>query len=400
MNRLKLDNGLVIIFENKNSCSVAIEVMVKAGAYDETEKNSGVAHFIEHMLFEGTKKRSARELANEIDKTGGDINGYTSKEKTAYHIIVEKKHFSKALDVISDVIQNPLFDEKDIEKERKVILDEIKLVTDDPRFYQWILFERALFGKTPAGNPTSGTYDTIKNLKKKDLLEFYDSFYIPNNMIVSVSGNINPKIRKSVISAFRCMKKGNVSDKKERCIKRHKKSIKEKRKILSSYFILGYRTVNRTHKDSYALDLIRAILGKGQSGRLFYEIRTKRGLAYYFGVDHEPKKNYGFFSVFAGTDKKNIPLVKNLIIDEFKKLENLSGNEIKEAKDYIEGRFVLDNEDNNEMADLLAGWEAVKDARLAKSYISKIRKITKNKILRVAKKYLTKNYTTAIIEQK
>ena len=173
----------------------------------------------------------------------------------------------------------------------------------------------------------------------------------------------------------------------------------EKKKILSSYIVLGYKTPTRLQKESYVLDVIRAVLGRGQSGKLFNEIRAKRGLAYDVGVQHEPSTDYGFFAVYLGTDKKNISIAKKIILEEFSKLKNISEKDLKEAKDYLEGEFLMQNEDNFHMADKLAFWELIKDASLAKEYLKKVKKVKKEDIARVVNKYLNKNYTMAVIKQ-
>ena len=169
---------------------------------------------------------------------------------------------------------------------------------------------------------------------------------------------------------------------------------------MSSYLVLGYKAYPRFSKDSYVLDVIRAILGRGQSGRLFHEIRTKRGLAYEVGVHHEASSDYGVFAVYLNSDKKNIPLSITLIMKEFFKLQVLKKKDLEEAKTFIEGEFYLQNEDNFQMADNLSFWEMIKDARNSTKYISEIKKITLKDIERVSLKLLNKNYTMALIEQK
>ncbi|MFH1332062.1 MAG: pitrilysin family protein, partial [archaeon] len=153
MKKTTLSNGITLITEKRSTKSVTIQVTVKAGSNHENEKIAGISHFIEHMLFEGTKNRTAIELANEIESIGGEINAATSTERTLYYVTVLKKYFDKAVDVLADLIQNPLFEEKAIEKERNVVLDEVNLVMDDPKRYQWVLFQRTLYKKHPARNP-------------------------------------------------------------------------------------------------------------------------------------------------------------------------------------------------------------------------------------------------------
>jgi len=402
MEKFKLKNSLTIILEKKPTETVTVQATVKVGSNNENTKINGISHFIEHMLFEGTKKRpSSKEISNEIESIGGELNAYTSNERTSFYVKVPKEHINKALDIISDVIQNPLFEEKNIEKERKIILKEINLHKDEPRFHQWILFTSILFKKHPAKLPTYGTAEAVKKIKRKDLLGYYHNHYTPNNIILSIAGNFNKNIKNKVKDKFKNFKKTRLYLTKEITEpKQNKIQIKkEKRKILNSYMVLGYKTSKRTNKESYTLDVIQAILGKGQSGRMFQEIRNKRGLAYEVGVHNEACINYGFFTVYLSTDKKNIKKIIILILKEFNNLKNLTSKELKEAKGFLIGQHILENEDTHEVADELGYWEAVKDAKLSKTYIKQINKVTKKDILKISKKYLTKNYTLAVIEQ-
>jgi predicted Zn-dependent peptidase len=200
---------------------------------------------------------------------------------------------------------------------------------------------------------------------------------------------------------FSDMKDGKVSVKQAKAVKlinTHKVK-KVKRRITNSYMVFGYETVPRSHEDSYILDIIQALLGKGQSGRLFNEIRNKRGLAYEVGVHNECSKETGFFTVYLSTDKKNIKLITNLILEEFQKLKSIDDNELNDAKGFVEGRYLLDNEDTHNKADVLGFWELIEDGELEKEYINNIQKVSKEDIKRIVDKYLTKDYTLTVVEQ-
>lgn len=401
MKKYILENGLTLIFEQKHSRSVAIEIAVKTGSNSEPDKIIGISHFIEHMVFEGTKKRTTnKEIANEIEKLGGELNAYTSNEKTCFFVKVLNKHFEIGLDVLSDIVQNPLFDKDAVERERKVILKEIGMVKDEPRFHQWVLFNKALFRKFAAKNPPYGSVKAVKKLKRNDIISYYHKYYNPNNIIVSIVGGVkNPlSLVKKYFINFR--KKAKI--KPQKAIEPNQNNIVkkvEKRKILNSYMVLGYKTASRKHKDSYVLDVIKAILGRGQSGKLFIEIRNKRGLAYEVGANHEANIDYGYFAVHLNTDKKNIDLIIGLILGEFKKLKDITAEELKEAKDYLEGEYLLHNEDNFHLADELNFWEMNGDVKLNDKYAANVKKVTKKDVIRVVNKYFTKNYCLAVIEQ-
>jgi len=392
---MRLKNGMTVILEKRTSESVAIEVMVKVGSNHE-KKLRGIAHFIEHMLFEGTKTRTSLDIANEIESIGGEFNAGTSNEFTVYYIHIQKKHLAKAIDVLSDIIVNPSLSEDAIEKQRKVVSDEINLVTDEPRFHQWILFQQALYKRYPSRFPVYGDKASIMKVTRDDLLAFYKEHYTPGNMILSLVGDINKRkalklIKESFILEGKT-KRANLS--KVETLKQNK-SRKERKPLMQSYLVYGYPAVKRSHKDSYAFDVMKAILGRGQSGRLFQEIRTKKGLAYEVGVHYEASVYTGFFAVYVNTHKENIPKIKVIIKRELKKLDNLNAKDLKDAKDSIEGGHVLKNEDNRSYAEDLAYWEY--SGGKAKDYIKNIKSVTGADIVRARDRYFKKS-ATAIIE--
>jgi len=401
MKKLTLKNNLTVILEKKQTETVTIQATVKVGSNNETDKISGISHFIEHMLFEGTKKRpTSLIISNEIESLGGELNAYTSNERTCFYIKIAKEHFSKALDIVADIVQNPQFEKKYIEKERKIILKEINLHKDEPRFHQWVLFTSALFKKHPTKRVTYGTVKAVKAITRKDLLDYYHSHYVPNNIIISVVGNFD-NITGEVKKQFKDFKERKLKKPLavEEPLQTKIELKKEKRKILSSYMVMGYKTPPRISSEAYTLDVIEAILGRGQSGKIFDEIRNKRGLAYEVGVHHDPCFDYGFFSVYLNTDKKNIQKCIQIILKEFKNLKNITPKELKEAKGFLIGQHILDNEGTKDLADELGFWESMKDFKLLNSYIKEVNKVSKADILKVANKYFTENYTLAMIEQ-
>ncbi|MCH8067169.1 MAG: insulinase family protein [Nanoarchaeota archaeon] len=402
MNKYRLKNGITILFEKNSSKSVAVELMFKVGSNDENQKIAGISHFLEHMLFEGTKKRKdSREIANEIEKYGAEFNAYTSGTRTAFFIKIINKRFDTALDILSDMVANPLFDKKKIEKEKKVVLKEINMVTDDPRQHQWILFQKNLFEKHPAKNPTYGTVQAVKNINREVINDYYIKYYSPNNLVISVVGNVSD-VKGKIIRYFGNLKPKKLSERKlvKEPLQTKIKKFVEKRKIHNSYMVLGYKTIPRIHEDSYVLDVITSVLGRGQSGWMFEEIRNKLGLAYQVGVQNELEDDYGTLAIFAGLDKKNIEKAKKIILKQFRKLENLNKTELDEAKTYIEGNYALNIEDNFNAADNLAFWETIKNTSLADNYVKNIKKVKIGDVKRVAKKYLNNKYTLIIIEQK
>lgn len=391
-----LKNGVTVVFCRRKTDSLAIEVGVKVGSNNENAGNSGISHFLEHMLFEGTKKRTTLQIANEIESLGGELNAATTNERTFVYVKLPKKHFEVALDVLSDIIINPIFDEKAIEKERKVILSEINLVNDEPRFYQWILFQKELFKGGPAALPTYGSVDVVKKIKRKDFVDYYRKHYVGSNIVVSIVGDLE-NVKEKAEEYFSSIEKG-VSGKRIEIKNQNKSSsLIEKKAVSHSYVVLGYKTVDRKSRESYVFDIIRAILGRGQSGKLFDEIRTKRGLAYEVGVLNDNGIDHGFFSAYFNCGKENIDKIISIILGEFKKLQNLTLKDLNEAKTFLEGEFIVENEDSRHYADFL-NFEKFADA--SEDYIREIRKVTLNDVKRTAGKYLNEDYVLAIVKQK
>jgi len=400
MIKKRLKNGLTVIFEKRASKSVVIEICTKTGSNYELDNERGASHFLEHLLFEGTKTRTADQIANEIESVGGDFNAATTHERTVFWARVPAKHFHRALDVLADMFLNPLFDPNLINKERKVVLDEINLVTDEPRFHQFILFLQNLYKKHPTRLPIYGSKESITNMKKDDIVNYFNKWYVPNNMIVTVVGGVKDPTSK-IRGYFGKLKQKNTPKITiQRESSQNKNSfVVEHRDIMQSYVVLGYNAVERHHNDSYVFDVIRAILARGQSGKLFKEIRSKRGLGYEVGAVYEAAKGYAYFATYLNTNKANIELCKKLILEEIEKLKKLSDKDLEEAKTFLEGEFLLSNEDNARRSDNISSWESIKSADELEKYIGKVKKVSKADVKRVVSGYM-KNYAMAVIEQK
>ncbi|MBI4981066.1 insulinase family protein [Candidatus Woesearchaeota archaeon] len=400
MHKITLQNGLKIIFEHKKSNSVVVQVLVKVGSDHESITERGISHFIEHLVFEGTTHRPTNwDLSNEIEKVGGSFNAYTTNERTCFYVKVLKKHFPLAVEILADILQNPLFNPKELEKEKNVVMKEIDLVNDEPRFYQWVLLQQNLFEKHPARYPTYGDKKVIKGLNQEKIKNYFHKYYAPSNMVISVVGDVK-EWKKRIIEKFIGLKGQKVRPVKIVEPPATKtKEVKEKKDVANTYIVIGFKSVPRNHPDSYVLEVIDGILGRGQSGRMFTEIRGKKGLAYDVGTEHISDINFGYFAVYATINGKNVEKVKKLILDELGKLQKITLKDLNESKTFIEGDFYLDIEDNQKVADQLLLWEHAKDAELLNKFIPKIKKVTIGDVKRVAAKYF-QYYTMAVIEGK
>lgn len=400
MQKVRFPDGLKVIYQQKKWKAVIVEVMVNVGSNNETSSERGLSHFLEHMLFEGTEKRPTNHaLTNEIEKIGGDFNAYTTNERTCLYVKVLKKHYPKAVEILADILHSPLFKEEDIAKEKNIVLREIDLVNDEPSYYQWILLQKNLFQKHPCRYPIYGDKKVIKELNRNKLMDYFKHNYVAKNMVVSIVGDIpnwKPILAKKFVFDSKEPQKLKKQVEPKQTINVVKK---EKRKIANTYMVLGFKTVPRKNPDTYVLDIINAILGRGQSGTVFTELRSKRGLAYDVGTQNVSEPTFGYFAVYTSIKKKNVKLVKELILKELKKLQSISQKDLQEAKDYIEGNYLLEMEEGQKLADQLLVWELVDDARMIQDYIKKIKRVTISDIKKVAQEYF-KKYTLVILEGK
>ncbi len=391
-------NGLKVLHERKPGNTVVVQVSVGVGSNQEELHERGISHFLEHLLFEGTVKRPSNELiSNEIETIGGEFNAYTTNERTCFYVRVLKKHFAKAVEILADIMQNPLFKEEHITKEKNIVLKEIDMMHDEPSYYQWIMLQNNIFTKHPARNPTYGDRKIIKGLTREKVVAFYDKHYHANNMTLSIVGEVDGW-KKTVEKYFALgTGKKTLLPKVVEPIQKKNKIVRKKRKMMNSYTIFGFKTVPRKHQDSYALEVLNGILGRGQSGKMFVEIRSKRGLAYEVGTQNVGEIDFGFFAVYASVDRKNIPLVRKLVMKELHKCKNITEDEVKKGKDFVEGHYLLELDDAQKVADQLVFWEQVGKAELMKSFVNNIRKVSSKDIKRVINKYFN-HYTQAILE--
>ncbi|MFH1063933.1 MAG: pitrilysin family protein [Candidatus Woesearchaeota archaeon] len=400
MQKFKLNNGLTVVHEKRQTDSVAIEINVGTGSNNEDSSIAGMSHFLEHMVFEGTKTRTAKQISEAIENVGGELNAATTNERTFFYIKVPKKKLGLAMEILADMMQNPAFDQTVLDKERKVVLEEIKMVNDQPILYQWVLFEKTIFKRHPAKNPVYGSVQAVRAITRKDMHDYYGRWYIPNNMILTVVGDFSD-LPALVKKHFGNMKRGPLTALKRPTEPQETKpTVKQEHKeVNQAYIVLGYKTIPKLHKDSVVLDVISSVFSKGLSGRINSEIRVKRGLAYAVGTVHESNKEYGLFVFYLNCAKKNMDICRKIILDEIDKLDDLGPKELGEAKEHMIGSRLLRKEDSHRRGDNLAEWEFIKDARLADDYLRQVKRVSKSDIKRVRNKFLTKNYTMVVLSK-
>lgn len=395
----KFKNGLTLLVEERPSDSVAIEVSVGVGSKDETKKQAGLSHFLEHLLFEGTKNRTAQQLSNEIESLGGDFNAATSQERTHFYVHLPKEYFIRGIKILADMMVNPRFDEKSIEKEKNVVINEIRVVDDDPKQYQWVMLLKHLFRGLPFSNPTYGNEQAIRAMTKQDVASFFQQYYTAPNISISIAGNIQVTKAIAVVKKeFAALQTHNVKRRTTYPVPApRQKRVLIKRNVEHSYLVMGFPASPFNHKDAAALEVLRTILGRGQSSRLFNEIRTKRGIAYIVGALYEAEAHYGLFAAYVGTEPKDLPEARHILIDQLS-LKNLTARELVDAKRSVIGSYLLANEDNKMRADNNAFLYELGMTR--KQFLRNIRHVTLEEMKKLVKKYCTNKYTEILIQKR
>lgn len=400
-----LKSGLTIItVPMKDNPSVTVLVMVKAGSKYETKEISGLSHFLEHMCFKGTKKRpTAMDISRELDGIGSQSNAFTAQEFTGYYAKAHPKHFSKILDVVSDIYLNPVFDEKEIEKEKGVIVEEINMYDDMPKQLASLLFMETMYGDEPAGWNIAGSRDVVRKMSQNDFLQYRKKHYVASATTVLVSGNFDQKKAVNEIKeAFKNIKLDKKGGKKKVVEKQEKPNIKIKNKETDqTHLVLGVRTYPAKSHKNYALEVLNTVLGGGMSSRLFQKLREEMGVGYYVRSRIDGYTDHGYLAVFTGVDKNRVEEVVKAILLEMKKftLELVSEEEIKKAKEFLLGNMYLGLEASDSVAEYYAIQDIIDEKILTpKEYAKKIQEVTAKDILKIAKEiFVDKKLNMAIV---
>jgi len=352
-----LENGLRVITEEIPYLkSVSIGVWVLTGSRDEEPHENGISHFIEHLLFKGTQRRTAFEIAKEIDSVGGTLNAFTGREYTCFYAKVIDRNLPLAIDLLSDIFLHSLMNEEDIEKERMVILQEIKMVEDTPDDYIHDLFNRACFGNHPLGFPVFGTSEQVQSFRRDQILQYFKENYSPEQTLICAAGNLkHQEVVDLVKESFGKVPKSNHH--RER-MKPHPISTTYilRRDLEQVHFCLGTKGLQYNHSLRFGSYVLNTILGGGMSSRLFQEIRENRGLAYSVYSYLPTYLDTGLVVVYAGTEGATFQEVLRLILDEFQRLKNepFRNGELEVAKEHLKGNLLLSLESSETLMTRLA----------------------------------------------
>lgn len=389
--RVVLKNGFTILFEKRNLPLVSIAFAVKAGGVNEKTEEKGISHYIEHMLYKGTPNRTVKQISEEIERRGGELNGFTSEEVVAYWCKIPSKHINVALDVLGDIVRNPLFDEKELEKERKVIFEEIKMYKDNPLLHIFDEIHSCLYGGTLAMH-LAGTKDTMNSITKEKITEKFKELYTPNNMVLCVVGNANIKQLVDYIKKNFGNEKGKIPEIK--FDKKNQIKVEERKGIDQANIIFAFHAPNGNDDLSYASICLINLMAGGLSSRLFSEIREKRNLAYAVKGEAEIGKRFSYCLIYVGAMKENTEQVHKLILEEFDKVsKELTSEELESVKEQIIGNYDISLEDSKvQMVNLLSA-EIEGDASRAYDFEKKIRKVKLEDVKRFAAKVAQGDYS-------
>lgn len=403
--KIILDNGLTLIHkENKSNEIIAIDLFIKAGNRIENDDQAGITNFIQRLLLKGTRTRTAEQLALEIESMGGIINTATDDDYAEIYLIITREHFDKGLEILFDVVRNPSFLNGEIEKERSLILAQIKSKQDSIFATTYDLFNEALYGKYPYHKPTSGNEKTVSAIGHQDLINFHKQIYTPENMVLVVVGNVKEnKVSQIITKIFDLRKNSSMVQKTHPENTSTEKSLDElipqretfykqtyRKKFKQAYLMLGYLLPEGSSPDYPALKVINAVLGGGMGSRLFLNLRDKEGLTYEIGAFYPTRILKSKFVIYLGLDAQNINIARQKILEELQKLQeqSLSEIELKEIKNYLKGTFILEHQTNKQQAWYLGWYEIIGKGYLYDTlYSQELQKVTAEDISRTAKKY-------------
>lgn len=389
-----LPNGIRVITVPMPSLeSVTLSIWAGVGSRYEDDKIAGLSHFLEHIVFKGSKKRpSARAISEAVDEIGGEFNAGTTKEWTNFYIKCRKDNLKIAFDVLSDMVLNPLLKEVDIEKEKGVILEEMAMYEDTPIINIGDIFETTMFGKTPLGRDTIGIKKAIEAVKKDDFVLYRKQYYYPENLVIVISGGLNEKKTLDMTKQyFGSLKGKNTKEYASYKPTQTKPQLKLKtKKVEQAHFILGFLGKPKGNPDRFAEAVLASILGGGMSSRLFTEIREKRGLAYSVRTSSDHFVDTGYIGTYVGVDLKKIDEALKITLEEHYKIASskhgITPKELAKSKEYIKGHLALYLEDTK----AVAGYFGDQEILLGKidtpeDVFKAIDKVTINDVVQVAK---------------
>ncbi len=381
----------LVTVPQKGALASTVLVLVEAGSKYEAKDINGLSHFLEHMCFKGTKKRPrAIDISRELDGIGAEYNAFTSQEWTGYYAKVQAHELDTVIDVLSDMYINPTFEEKEIEKEKGVIIEEINMYEDMPQRRIQEIFMQLMYGDQPAGWDIGGRKEVINAMTRDHFMKYRGEHYLASASMVIVAGAYDPRtIVKKIERAFANIPTGKKSDKVKTSESQKEPQLRVKYKDTDqTHLVIGCRAFDVYDKRRVALGVLSDILGGGMSSRLFQRVREELGAAYYVKADADLFTDHGFFSVSAGVHHPKLDIVIRAILEELHKMTTLliTERELEQAKDHMAGRMVLGLETSDSLAMYYGGQEVLREKIMTPNeYLAKIKAVTREDVMAVAK---------------
>lgn len=342
---IKLENGVSIVMEQISSVrSVALGIFIRNGSINETSKSNGISHFIEHMLFKGTNKRTSKDIAEEMDNIGGQLNAFTAKEYTCYYARVLDTHIDTTIDVLTDMIFNSKFDSIDIEKESKVILEEINMYEDSPDDIVFTKLQKEIWQNSPLAYNVLGTKENVSRFKRQDFIEYMDNKYVGENIVVAIAGSFDKeKILEIIKQKMSSMPKGKVNLEADKQYIYTPSRTKVYKDIEQLHLAIVFDGISIKDKHNYSMSLLNAIIGGGMSSILFQKVREEHGIAYSIYSYNNSYVNNGLFNIYVALNKSQLDKTINIIYKEIANLKNnkITNQQIEKTKEQLKSNYIM-----------------------------------------------------------
>ncbi|WP_064093664.1 M16 family metallopeptidase [Rossellomorea aquimaris] len=393
-------NGLRIVLEEIPTVrSVAIGIWIGTGSRNETKQNNGVSHFLEHMFFKGTKTKSAREIAESFDSIGGQVNAFTSKEYTCYYAKVLDNHADYALHTLSDMFFNSTFVEDEMTKEKNVVYEEIKMYEDTPDDIVHDLLSKAVYEEHPLGYPILGTEETLHSFNQDKLKQYMYDMYTPDQVVVSVAGNVDESFIKEVENLFGSFEGGKGPEEREKPAFHYNK-LARKKDTEQAHLCLGFNGLQIGHSDIYNLIVLNNVLGGSMSSRLFQEVREQRGLAYSVFSYHSAYEDSGMVTIYGGTGANQLDQLfetMDTTLQELKR-DGITSKELTNSKEQLKGNLMLSLESTNSRMSRNGKNELLlKRHRTLDEIVEEIDGVTMERVNQLAIDIFTDDYALSLI---
>lgn len=400
-NITKLSNGITVVSEKINYVkSFSLGFWFNVGSRDESLSNNGISHFLEHMFFKGTKKRSAKKIAEDIESLGGYLNAFTSKEHTCFYGRGLSEHIEPTFEVLADMIQNSVFNPKEISKESKVVIDELYDIEDSPDELIFDKFESNVFNGNPLGMPIIGTEKNLHSFKQKDLFNYVDENYTFDRFFIVASGNVEHKKLIKFAEKYITKDFNPTNNKKRELILQQAHDLHVEKDTQQVHFILGRPTYGFKEKKRIAVAVLSQILGEGSSSRLFQKLREENGIAYQINTFLNSFFDISTFGVYLSTNDKAIYKAQNLIFNEIKKIKQKKVDEVEldRAKEYLIGNMLMSLESTtNRMLRIAQSVIYFNKIKPVEETVKRIKAVTSEEILELANEIFEDNTLTRVI---